>query len=323
MKRRNVYIGMVLIALATSAVFAFFFINQTRALPTGLQNIINPTGAPQFSHQIYGDFSMNLNKPMDVTKSDSFIYVSDTNNKRVLVFDLAGSPLFSFGEEGSGPGKFNFPYGISTDQKGRVYVADLYNGRISIHDPRGEFIDYFAYEYTLNDTIRAPGGLRIVDEKVYVTDIQGNKVFVFSIDGELLLEIGEAGKGEGKFIAPNAITADSEGNIYVVDTGNSRVQVFDSEGNFVRIINGSPNGTGTSVMVNPRGIGIDQRGFIYVVSNLTHMVYGFNKDGEEMFVFGSMGESNGQFGLPNGLFIDERDNVYITDTLNIRVSVFN
>ncbi len=147
-------------------------------------------------------------------------------------------------------------------------------------------------------------------------------MLVFNLEGELLLEFGEAGKGEGKFIAPNAITADNEGNIYVVDTGNSRVQVFDSEGSFIRIINGSSDGTGTSVFVNPRGIGIDGRGIIHVVSNLTHMVYGFTKEGEQTFVLGSMGEGNGQFGLPNGLFIDDTDQVYITDTLNLRVSVF-
>jgi DNA-binding beta-propeller fold protein YncE len=127
----------------------------------------------------------------------------------------------------------------------------------------------------------------------------------------------------GCFVAPNAVTVDNDGTIYVVDTGNSRVQVFDKEGKFIRIINGSKDGTGGSTFVNPRGIGIDQRGMIYVVSNLTHIIYGFSKDGDQMFQFGSMGEANGQFYLPNGLFIDKQDNIYITDTLNLRVSVFN
>lgn len=321
MKRRNVYIGMVVIALATSAVFAFFFMNQTRALPTGLQGVINPTGAPQHSMNLFGDFDITLNKPMDVTRTDSFIYVSDTNNKRVSVFDLAGSPLYTFGEEGRGPGQFNFPYGIAADNDQRIYVADMYNGKISIHDDRGDFIEYFALTYSENQTLRAPGGLRIIDEKVYVTDIQSNKVYVFNLDSELLLEIGEPGQEEGQFMAPNAVTADYDGNIYVVDTGNQRVQVFDNEGNFVRII--GVNSAGNSVFVNPRGIGIDARGFVYVVSNLTHLVHGFTKEGEEMFQFGGMGQDNGQLYLPNGLFIDGNDNVYITDTLNLRVSVFN
>jgi DNA-binding beta-propeller fold protein YncE len=323
MKRRNVYISMLLTSLTTAAVFTFLFMNQAKAVPTGLLEVINPTGAPQFSHQLIGDFDNAMDKPMDVASSNSFTFVADTNNKRIMVYDLAGSPLYHFGEEGNQPGQFRFPYGISVDPLGRVFVADLYNGTISIFDEKGEFIEYFAHEYSKNKTISSPGGLRIVDDKVYVTDIQQNKVFVFGLDGKLLIEIGGPGKEDGEFIAPNAVTADKEGTIYVVDTGNQRVQVFDKEGNFVRIINGTKDGRGESSFVNPRGIGIDSRGMVYVVSNLTHIVYGFNKEGDQMFQFGSMGESNGQFYLPNGLFVDQEDNVYITDTLNLRVSVFN
>lgn len=306
--------------LLSASALAFFFSNQTRALPLGLQTVLNPNGAPQYSQQIYGEYGMTLNKPMDVTKTNSFIYVSDTNNKRVVVYDITGSVLYTFGEEGSNPGQFNFPYGITTDAEGKVYVADMYNGKISIHDEKGEFIEYFAPAYF--DKIKSPAGLRIINEKVYVTDIQSNRVYVLNLQGEILLEVGESGVNEGQFVAPNAVTADKDGFIYVVDTGNARVQIFDGEGNFQKIINGSKDGTGSSVFVNPRGIGIDKRGFIYVVSNLTHLVYGFNKNGEEMFQFGGMGEGNGQLYLPNGLFIDESDTVFITDTLNLRVSVF-
>jgi DNA-binding beta-propeller fold protein YncE len=322
-KRRNVYTGMVLIALITAGVFTFIFLNTSRAVDTGLIDVLNPNGAPKFSHQLIGDFDNSLDKPMDVASSKSFTYVTDTNNKRVLVFDIAGNILFHFGEEGSEQGQFKFPYGVSVDDKGRVFVADMYNGKISIFDEKGKFIEYFAQKTLEEKNIKSPAALRIIEEKVYVTDIQANMVFVLDLNGELLLEIGTAGKDPGEFIAPNGITADSEGNIYVVDTGNQRVQIFDKEGKFVKIINGSKDGKGESVFVNPRGIGIDDRGILYVVSNLTHMVYGYDKDGKEVFVLGGMGEENGKFYLPNGLFIDEDDNVFITDTLNLRVSVFN
>jgi DNA-binding beta-propeller fold protein YncE len=323
MRRRTVYIWMLIISMTTSGVFTFLFINHGKAVPTGLQEIINPSSAPQYSHQLNSDFDTALDKPMDIASSKSFTFVSDTNNKRVVVYDLAGSPLYHFGEEGNKPGQFRFPYGISVDPDGRVFVADLYNGNISIFDEKGNFIEYFAQKYTKDKIMTSPGGIRIVKEKVYVTDIQQNKVFVFDLKGELMLQIGSAGKDNGEFIAPNAVTADEEGNIFVVDTGNQRVQVFDKEGKFIRIINGSKDGKGESNFVNPRGIGIDSRGYVYVVSNLTHMIYGFTKEGEQMFQFGSMGEGNGQFNLPNGLFIDDQDHVYITDTLNLRVSVFN
>ncbi|OCA88249.1 6-bladed beta-propeller [Bacillus sp. FJAT-27225] len=323
MKRRTVYILMLVISVSTAAVFTFLFINNSGDIPTGLQAVINPSDAPQFKQHLDSEFGDSLAKPMDVTKSNSFIFVTDTNNKRIVVYDLAGSPLYKFGEEGNKPGQFRFPYGISADNKGNIFVADLYNGNISIFDEKGKFIKYFAEQSVKDKKITSPAGLRIINEKVYVTDIQQNKVMVFDLQGKLLQEIGKPGTGEGEFMAPNAVTADKEGNVYVVDTGNQRVQAFDKDGKFVRVINGTKNGQGESYFVNPRGIGIDSRGYVYVVSNLTHIVYGFTKEGEQVFQFGSMGEGNGQFQLPNGLFLDDDDNVLITDTLNLRVSVFN
>jgi sugar lactone lactonase YvrE len=323
MKRRNVYIGMALIAIITASVFTFLFINNTKAVDTGLLKVLDPQGAPGHKMSITGDFNKPFDKPMDVTANSSFTYVSDTNNKRVLAFDVGGNLLFSFGEDGTGKGQFKFPYGISTDDEGRVFVADLYNGNISMFNEKGKFIDYFAQKTMIEKKISSPAALRIIDKKVYVTDIKTNKAYVFDLNGKLLLEVGKPGVNEGEFNAPNGITADEEGNIYVVDTANQRVQIFDKKGKFVKIINGSKNGKGESIFVNPRGIGIDNRGIMYVVSNLTHLVYGFDKDGNKVFEFGGMGENNGQFSLPNGLFIDENDNVFITDTLNIRVQVFN
>ncbi|PAE44463.1 6-bladed beta-propeller [Bacillus sp. 7884-1] len=323
MKRRNVYIGMALIAIATAAVFTLLFMNNTKAVDTGLLKVLDPNGAPSHSQSLTGDFSKPMDKPMDIAVSSSFTFVTDTNNKRVLTFDAGGNLLYSFGEDGNGEGQFKFPYGISIDEKGRVFVADLYNGKISIFDEKGKFIEYFAPEANKEGKVSAPAALRIIDKKVYVTDIKANKAYVFDMTGKLLLEVGKPGVNDGEFNSPNGITADEEGNIYVVDTGNQRVQIFDKQGKFVKIINGSNDGKGESVFVNPRGIGIDSTGKMYVVSNLTHMVYGFDKDGKKIFQMGGMGEQNGQFYLPNGLFIDSKDNVYITDTLNLRVQVFN
>ncbi|QOY36248.1 6-bladed beta-propeller [Anaerobacillus isosaccharinicus] len=322
MNRLTVYVGMVAIIIINTVVFGLIFANSSYALPTGLQGFDSSNGAPRFTDFLHGDFALTLNKPMDVTKTNEFIYVTDTNNKRVQVFDLAGAPLFTFGEAGKGPGKFNFPYGISGDNQGRVFVADMYNGDISIHDSKGEFIEYFAPNLSKEKRITSPAGLRIINNHVYVTDIQANKVIVLNMSGEITLEIGGFGENPGQFLAPNAVTADSEGNIYVVDTGNQRVQSFDKEGNFLNIINGASSSDGSSVFVNPRGIGISSSGTIYVVSNLTHIVYGFDKDGKELFQFGGLGEGPGQLYLPNGLYIDENNKIFITDTINQRISVF-
>ncbi|MFN7251918.1 MAG: 6-bladed beta-propeller [Anaerobacillus sp.] len=324
MNRLTVYIGMAAIVLINVVVFGMIFINQSQALPSGIQgfNGGSGNGEANFINHIYGDFALSLEKPMDVMKTKEFIYITDTNNKRVQIFDLAGEFLFAFGEEGSEPGQFNFPYGIAGDNYGNVYVADMYNGVISKHDAKGEFIEYFAHELSIEKKISSPAGLRIVNELVYVSDIQESKVLVLNMAGELLVEVGEQGDGPGQFIAPNAVTADNEGNIYVVDTGNQRVQTFDADGNFMNMFTGYPLEINESLFVNPRGIGISSRGIIYVVSNLTHIVHAFDKEGNHLAQFGGMGEGPGDLYLPNGLFIDEKDTIFVTDTLNQRVSIF-
>jgi DNA-binding beta-propeller fold protein YncE len=325
MKKKTLYILMSTIVVFTVAAFTtIYFLNLSQDVAAPVRKL-NPDAPPAFSQQIYGDFGDSaLNKPMDIAKIGNFLFVTDTNNKRVQAFDLAGTPVFKFGKEGNGSGEFMFPYGISGDKKGNVYVADLYNGNISIFDKKGKFIDFFKEADQKNKVIEAPGGLRIFDEKLYVTDITKNKVFVFDLKGKKLLEVGSktSGSGEGELLAPNAVTVNKDGDIYVTDTGNQRVQIFDKQGKFKKIINGSEDGQGSSVFVNPRGIGVSSQGVLFVVNNLTHNVYGFDKEGKKLFEFGGMGDQNEQFYLPNGLFIDENDQVFITDTLNQRVSLY-
>ncbi|MHB1125398.1 MAG: 6-bladed beta-propeller [Bacillota bacterium] len=325
-KKASVYLLMALTLISTSAFFAKQFYDYDKSIFIPIQKIIDDKAPPAFSQMFYGDFGDGaLNKPMDIAVINEFIYITDTNNQRVQVFDLGGTPIYKFGKEGEGKGEFRFPYGIAGDSQGNVYVADLYNGSISVFDGKGNFIKYFAEQNPKENTIISPGGLRIYNDKVYVTEIQMSKVLVFDMEGKKLKEIGEPGVNPGQFRAPNAVTVDREGNIYVVDTGNQRVQIFDQEGKLLRMINGSPDGTGNSVFVNPRGIGIDSRGIIYVVSNLTHMVHGFDQNDptvNALFTFGGNGEAETQFSLPNGLYVDQNDRVYITDTMNQRIAVY-
>ncbi|MBT2741985.1 6-bladed beta-propeller [Bacillus sp. ISL-77] len=323
MKKKNVYRWMVVIVGLTIIAFVAIYLLNLQDKVSNPTKLVDRNGPPKYSNMIYGGFGNDaLNKPMDVTKIGEFVYVSDTQNKRVQVFDSTGTQIFKFGKEGKGPGQFMFPYGIAGDKKGNIYVFDLYNGNISIMDKKGNFISYFKEENQKQKAIKAPGGLRIVDNKLYVTDIEKSQVFVFDLNGKLILTLGKAGEKDGEFRAPNAVTADKDGNIYVVDTGNQRVQIFDKKGKFKKTINGSEDGNGSSTLVNPRGIGINSDGNIFVVNNLTHYIYGFDANGKKLFQFGGMGDENEQFYLPNGLFIDDTDHIYITDTLNQRVEVY-
>jgi DNA-binding beta-propeller fold protein YncE len=307
-----------IVALSVAFFAAVYFLDLESDIKPIVAKV-DPSAEPVFANALYGEFNQPLNKPMDVTKIGEFIYVSDTNNKQVQVFDQSGTSVFKFGKEGTGEGQFKFPYGIAGDKDGNVYVADLYNANISIFNDKGKFLKYFNDEEKI---LKSPGGLRIFDQKLYVTDIKANKLYVFDLNGKKLMEIGGAGADEGKFIAPNAVTVDFDKKIYVTDSGNNRVQIFDKNGKFIRIINGSKDGKGDPTFLNPRGVAVDSKGNVYVVNNLAHNIDAFDKDGKELFELGGMGTENGKLYLPNGLFIDDRDTVFVTDTVNQRVSVY-
>jgi DNA-binding beta-propeller fold protein YncE len=176
-KKKNVYRWSAIIVFLTIATFvAIYFLNLQDKVKVA--NPLDRNGPPVFSQLIYGDFENSLDKPMDVSKIGEFLYVSDTNNKQVQVFDTAGTFIFKFGKEGDGEGEFMFPYGITGDEKGNIYVADLYNGNISIFDKKGKFISYFKEENQAEQAIKAPSGIRIFDKKLYVADIEKNKVLI-------------------------------------------------------------------------------------------------------------------------------------------------
>ena len=321
MKKKTIYIWMVAIAGLTTILFAVIYFLNLGQKVTRVTDVAKGD-QPSFSYFIQGDFDSPLDKPMDVSKIGEFIYVTDTNHKQVQVFDLSGTSLFKFGEEGEGKGQFKFPYGITGDKDGNVYVADLFNGKISIFNEKGKFLRYFEEKGSPSPTIKGPAGLRIVDDKLYLTDIKGSKIMIFSLDGKKELEISTASGKDDPFNAPNAVAVDQDKNLYVADSGNQRVVVLDNKGKFKRIINGSKDGKGESKFINPRGLAVDSKGILFMVDNMTHFVYGFDEKGENIFQFGGMGSENEQFYLPNGLFLDEKRQLYVTDTFNQRVAIY-
>ena len=124
------------------------------------------------------------------------IYVTDTENNRIQVFDPSGEFLFKFGKEGSGDGEFDNPYDIALDKFGRLYVVDIYNNRIQVFDPSGNFLFKFGYYCDLNERVDSDdsGSLELCD---------------------------------GGFIYTHGIAVDNSNRIYVLDYGNNRVQVYE------------------------------------------------------------------------------------------------
>ena len=310
--------SMVIITILLLALIYFFDLTGRLRDVTGAGG---GQSAPFFTDMIYGDLEDPLDRPMAVARIDDHIYVADNKNKQIQVFTLSGKPAFKFGKEGTKEGQFMFPYGIAYDGKANVYIADMYNGKISIFDKNGKFLKYFKEADEKTPVLNGPAGLKIVNDKLYVTDTNNYAVYVFSLDGKKLLELKTA--ANQIIQAPNAVEVDENENIYISDSLNNRVIKFDKSGKYLLSINGSKDGKGNPQFINNRGLAINSSGVLFIVDNLSHLVRGYTLDGKELFTFGSFGSENENFILPNGIFIDDSDTIYVTDTGNSRVAIYN
>ena len=169
---------------------------------------------------------------------DGTLYVADTAQHRIWHITPEGDVLNTWGDYGTAAGQFNEPWDVAADVEGNVYVADTWNHRIQ----------------------------------------------KFTADGEYLLSWGHLGQtkafepgGHGLFYGPRGLAVGPEGNVYVVDTGNKRVQVFDPNGSFLREFGGA--GTEAGQMDEPVGIAVSATGQVFVADTWNRRVQVFAKEG--------------------------------------------
>jgi len=165
-----------------------------------------------------------LNEPTDVGFGPAGeIYVTEGHGGpagRIRKFSKEGNLLASWGKKGSGLGEFMTPHTILVHE-GLVYVADRENHRIQVFDGDGKFLKAFT------SSLGSPNGLALgPDGALYSTDEVGGRVLKLDWDGHVLGETGSQGKGPGQFGEAHTLALDAQGNIYVADTLNWRVQKF-------------------------------------------------------------------------------------------------
>ena len=132
---------------------------------------------------------------------------------------------------------------------------------------------------------------------------------------------GTKGSENGQFKEPAGVAVDPEGNVWVADTYNYRVQKFNSKGEF--LLKFGTKGTGNGQFNQPWGIATDPSGNVWVADTFNYRVQKFNSKGEFLLKFGTKGSGSGQFGLAFGITADPSGNVWVADTFNYRVQKFN
>ena len=171
---------------------------------------------------VAGSDEKHFGRPTDIAfLPDGTFFVSDGyDNARVVKFDKTGKFIRSWGVKGAGRGEFDLPHCIAVDARRRVYVADRSNHRIQIFDENGTFID----EWT---NIPQPHHMMITqDQSLWLSDGTTSRLAKFDLNGRLLTYWGTWGTAPGYMNQPHAFSVDAEGNLYVANGLNQRVEKF-------------------------------------------------------------------------------------------------
>ncbi|MFB5600585.1 MAG: 6-bladed beta-propeller [Nitrososphaeraceae archaeon] len=156
-------------------------------------------------------------------------YLTDTGNDRIIKYDSNFNFVSQFGISGIQPSQFIHPHGIGVDSKGNIFINELESPRIQKFTNNGTFVKQWGSNGTGPGQLTLPLEHLEVDftDKIFMVDSATNpRVQVFDTNGTLLTSFGKYGIGNAEFKKPEHVTVDSNGDVYVVDRGNQRIQVF-------------------------------------------------------------------------------------------------
>ncbi|XP_045169817.2 RING finger protein nhl-1-like [Mercenaria mercenaria] len=257
---------------------------------------------------------------LTVSRSDQ-VYVADSSNHRVQVFDNIGNYIKSFGSYGQGDGEFDCLAGITMNTMGDFLITDRYNHRVQVFDSNGNFTFTFGEEGNGDGQMCYPWGIACDSMGfIYVCDKENHRIQVFQSNGVFARKFGRLGSQNGQFENPHYLAISLDNKIYVSDSSNHRIQVFSMYGDY--IFQFGSVGTMQGQMKYPKGISIDEQGFVVVADSGNNRIQVFRGDGRFYCMFGSYGSDNGQFKGLEGLAILGNGNVAVSDRENHRIQIF-
>ena len=205
--------------------------------------------------------------------------------------------------------------GLAMDDGDRLFVSDPGLRHVLVFDANHKATD------VITDGMAEPGSLAIDRENrlLYVSDIQLDQVLVYDADSfKLLRKIGRSEHNHelttpGDFAKPSGLAVDADGNLYVCDTLNNRIEVFDADGKFISTY--GKNGDGPGYFARPKGVAIDSDGHIWVADGMQDRVQVFNQQWQLLIVFGGHGLLPGQFQGIVSVTADTKNNRMFTSEI--------
>ncbi|HEV2395365.1 MAG TPA: SMP-30/gluconolactonase/LRE family protein [Candidatus Sulfotelmatobacter sp.] len=249
------------------------------------------------------------------------VYVADGKVGAIFIFNTETKDLQML--KNGKDGRFGDIIGLTMDDSDRLFVSDTKFHRIVVFD-RDHKIEGSISEGGMVD----PAGMAVDNENrfLYVADAGLDQVLVFDADKlTLIRKMGTAGKKHsltepGQFAAPENVAVDADGNLYVTDMFNNRVEVFDADGNFIRAW--GKQGDRPGYFSRPKGIAIDADGHVWVADGMMDILQCYTPDGHFLMWMGGHGLFPGQFRALAGLYIDKNNRIFTSEQYPGRVQMF-
>ena len=220
-------------------------------------------------------------------------------------------PIVAVGKKGKAPGDLCSPNGVAIDENTNlIYVAEGSDScRVSIFSETGEFINTFTHQ----DMIE-PHGIAIHRDNLYVTDTIVDAVFQFKIeiDMRLVAKLGSKGSGIGQFNCPFGLTVSTNGDVFVADSNNNRIQILDDSLHFQREIT-------HQTMNNPFDVKLTPDEVYVLCSN--RYIHVLTYTGDMIRSFYTQPEYSTHISITSFFCLDAEQNIIIRDrdTNNIRI----
>ncbi len=249
------------------------------------------------------------------------VYVFNRGTHPLIVFDKVGNLLTSWGES-----LFKRPHGSCIEPDGSIYCTDDENHTVRKFTPEGELIltlgkenkpsdtgyvrkfDFFASLATITHggpPFNRPTGVAISSSgEIYVSDGYGNaRIHKFTSNGTLLLSWGEPGAAPGQFRLPHSIWVDKHDRVWVVDRENSRIQIFNVQGEFINQ---------WIDLIRPTDLFISDNDIVYIC-DLAQRVRIYTINGKLLAHWGTEGRDKDEalFLAPHAIAMDSQGDLYV------------
>lgn len=189
---------------------------------------------------------------------NGLLYRATPSANVVSRIDVAGTPVWTIGSHGNGPGQFDFPTAIAADNRGRILVVDRGNARVQILDgTTGRYLGQFGSAGSGPGQFRLPRDIATSDDRIYVVDQFNDRVSVFDPNGRPLLAIGAAGTADESLNVPRGVAVDGNGAVYVSDSTNRAIKRFSPSGLFEARVDGGN-------VANPHALAFARDGALWV-----------------------------------------------------------